>query len=266
MEKETLEEIKKAAYEGAKEGSSKIIVKKGSNRIVSFLIKVVLVIVVISLVPLAFSNINPFSKLADQFSQEKDVEGYDLTLENNGIFGYKAADFAEVILGDSTQLKLLEVYQQEMSEMVSMTKAGFMNWKIFSKSKYYTFHGTATYTIDLSDLNEKSISLDEENNTVILKIPHATVLNKNMNIPVEEMEVGDTEKGLLAFGDLNLSDDEIKEVVKEAKSKMKEKLASDNIQDCADNVGKMVIWEIYQPLISKAFPGITLDIEFIEES
>ena len=39
------------------------------------------------------------------FTTETAVENRDLTLINHRIFGYKAADFAEAVLGDEEQLK-----------------------------------------------------------------------------------------------------------------------------------------------------------------
>lgn len=63
-------------------------------------------------------------------------------------------------MGDSSQLKKLEVFSQDMSEMVELTKAGLAKIKLFSKSKYYTYHGIATYTVDLGKLTNNCILLD----------------------------------------------------------------------------------------------------------
>lgn len=124
-------------------------------------------------------------------------------------------------MGDSSQLKKLEVFSQDMSEMVELTKAGLAKIKLFSKSKYYTYHGIATYTVDLGKLTNNCILLDEENQTVILKIPHAAM---EIDIPLEEMEIGDTQKGLLAFGELSMNDDESKNYILKRKSEWKKNL------------------------------------------
>lgn len=184
-----------------------------------------------------------------------------LTLENNGVLGYTVADFSEVILGDSSQLKKLEVFSQDMSEMVELTKAGLAKIKLFSKSTYYTYHGIATYTVDLGKLTNNCILLDEENQTVILKIPHAAM---EIDIPLEEMEIGDTQKGLLAFGELSMNDDESKKLYSEAKKRMEEKLDADNIQEKADRMAKLSVWEIYQPMVAGVANGYALDVHFID--
>lgn len=266
-----LEALKAAAYEGAKEGVKENMKSRkrgmgiGGGVLTKVLSTIIIVVLVIALLPLALSKLNPFSKLASQFSREASVEDHDLTLENNGILGYTAADFAEVILGDTANLKKLEVFSQDMSEMVTLTKAGLGGVKLFSKTKNYTYYGTATYVIDLGKLGQDSISLDEENQTVVLKIPHCELPDNNINVPTEKMTVGDTEKGVLAFGALNASDEESKTLVAEAKEKMKAKLEEENVRDTADKVAEMTVWELYQPLISKAAPGYTLKIEFAAE-
>ena len=58
------------------------------------------------------------------FTTETAVEDRDLTLINHRIFGYKAADFAEAVLGDEEQLKKLEVYSREVSDVSTLTQAG----------------------------------------------------------------------------------------------------------------------------------------------
>ena len=258
-----LEKIRQAAYEGALEGAKKV---KHRNAVGGILIKLLIAVAIIMLLPFALSKLNPLSKIADQFSLEEPVENHDMTLENNGVLGYSAADFADAILGDSTKLKCLEVYSQEMSEMVTFTKAGLGKLKIFSKSKNYTYNGTATYVVDLSKMTADAIELDEENNTVILYIPHAELPDNNINVPLEKVVIGDTTKGLLSPGDLNLSDEESQKLMEGAKEKMKKKLEEENIQETADKVAEMTVWEMFQPLISNVAPGYTLKIEFSEIS
>ena len=48
------------------------------------------------------------------FHFDEPVEGHDMTIDNDSIFGYTAADFEEAILGDGSQLQKLEVYTQKV--------------------------------------------------------------------------------------------------------------------------------------------------------
>ena len=259
-----IERIEAAAREGAKAGiqeSLKGNLKKGNSIFGAMAIKVIVFAIVIVAALVVVKKVLPFSDLKDQFSKEEDVEGHDMTLENNGFLGYTVADFSEVILGDSSQLKKLEVYSQDMSQVVELTEAGLGKIKAFTKSKFYTYHGTAIYTVDLGELDKDSIELDEENQMVILKIPHAKY---EINIPLDKMEIGDTQKGLLAFGELSANDEESQKLYAEAKKHMETKLEEDNIQEKADRMAKLSVWEIYQPLITGVAKGYVLEVQFVE--
>ena len=109
--KEFLEKVEEAAREGAKQGS------KGARGGISpfELLKTLILIALIAGVGwMVFRFRNFTGDLKDIVSREVPVEERDLTLENHGILGYTAADFQEAILGDSQQLKKLEVFKQDV--------------------------------------------------------------------------------------------------------------------------------------------------------
>ena len=144
--------------------------------------------------------------LKNQIGFEAEANSHDLVLENNGVRGYTAADFAEAVLGKTSQQRKLEVYTAEVSDAATLTETGFANLSFLSKSQLITYHGTATYTVDLSNLNENSVIFDETHKTITLLIPHAQC--EPINIPSDRIEFGDLEKGWLAFGDIKLSPEE----------------------------------------------------------
>ena len=125
------------------------------------------------------------------FTTETAVEDHDLTLINHRIFGYKVADFADAILGDEEQLKKLEVYSREVSDVATLTQAGLFKIKAFSKYQYITYNGKAVYTVDLSGLTADDITLDEETKVVTMKVPAPQL--EPINIPSEEIQVGDVQ-------------------------------------------------------------------------
>ena len=131
---------------------------------------------------------------------ENGAETNDLVIENHGIFGYTAANFEEAILGDFEKLKKLEVFQQEVSDVSTVTATGFINWSIFTKNQLITYNGTAVYTVDLSTLSARDISFNAEEKILTLKIPHA--VQEEINIPEDKIQFGNTDGGLLAFGDI----------------------------------------------------------------
>ncbi len=195
-------------------------------------------------------------------AEVKQLEDHDLTLENDGIFGFTAVDFEEAILGEATKQKLLIVEEQEVSVNTTITDAGFMNWKIFNKQQVLTIHGIGQYTIDLTEITSADISLDDSTFELTIKIPHAELHNTTF-VP-EETEIGDTDKGWLAFGDIKLTAEQNKAFESEAVSNLEEKLSEQECFDEADRFAKMSAYETYQPIVSSVSPAYKVVIEFQE--
>ena len=194
------------------------------------------------------------------FTTETAVEDRDLTLINHRIFGYKAADFAEAVLGDEEQLKKLEVYSREVSDVSTLTQAGLFKIKAFSKYQLITYNGKAIYTVDLSGLKADDITLDEETKTVTIKVP-APVLEP-INIPSENIQFGEVEKEAFAFGNIKLTPEQQAEVETQAKERMLQKLEDEKVIEDAKIAAEHSIWEIFQPVISNLSSRYTLKIEF----
>lgn len=195
------------------------------------------------------------------FTTETAVEDHDLTLINHRIFGYKVADFADAILGDEEQLKKLEVYSREVSDVSTLTQAGLFKLKAFSKYQYVTFNGKAIYTVDLSGLTADDITLDEETKVVTMKVPEPVL--EPINIPSEEIVFGDVERGtFLVFGDIKLTPEQHALVETAAKDKMIQRLEEENALEDAKVAAEHSVWEIFQPMVSKLSSKYTLKIEF----
>lgn len=254
---EFLAKVEEAAREGARQGS------KGAGRGISpfELLKTFILIALIAGVGFMVYRFNNFTgNLKDIVSREVPVEERDLTLENHGILGYTAADFQDAILGDSQQLKKLEVYSTEISEAATLVDTGLANLKVFTKTQLFNYKGTVTYTVDLGGLSKEDISLDEEGMKVHLKIPHA--VQEEININENDIELGDVDRGLLGIGEISMTPEEQQKLQSEARNKMQEKLDEENVIAEADRFAKMSVWEIYQPIIDKVTTGYSLEVEF----
>lgn len=194
------------------------------------------------------------------FTSETAVEDHDLTLINHRIFGYKTADFAEAILGDEEQLKKLEVYSREVSDVTTLTQAGLFKIKAFSKYQFITFNGKAIYTVDLSGLTADDITLDEETKVVTMKVPAPQL--EPINIPSESIQVGEVQKEALAFGDIKLTPEQQNDVETAAKERMIQKLEDEKVIDDATAAAEHSLWEIFQPMVSNLSSKYKLKIEF----
>ena len=194
------------------------------------------------------------------FTTETAVEDRDLTLINHRIFGYKAADFAEAVLGDEEQLKKLEVYSREVSDVSTLTQAGLFKIKAFSNFLFIASATTEIYTVDLSGLKADDITLDEETKTVTIKVP-APVLEP-INIPSENIQFGEVEKEAFAFGNIKLTPEQQAEVETQAKERMLQKLEDEKVIEDAKIAAEHSIWEIFQPVIANLSSRYKLKIEF----
>ena len=190
------------------------------------------------------------------------VEDHDLTLDNDGIFGFTVADFEEAILGESTRQKKLIVEEQEVYVNTAITETGLFNLGVFNKAQALTIHGTGQYTIDLSEITRGDISLNEDTYELTIRIPHA-VLHKVFFDP-SRTEVGHTEKGGLAFGESKLNAEQQKDFEVEATEKLTEKLNEPARFQEADRFAKLSAYETYQPIVRTVSPAYKVVIQFQE--
>ena len=240
-EKELLEKVEKAAMEGAKKGSGSGAAKE---LIKALVLKVAIpALIIIAVLMFIIPKVSLTGSIKGIFEVDKPVEDRDLTIENHGFLGYTAADFAEAVLKDRTQLRKLNVMSYKISDAATITVEGLAKLKMFSKNQIIT-----------------CIILDENNKTVTLMIPHAQL--EPINIQAEDIEYGGVEKGLLAFGSIKLEPGDMAKIQSEAQAKMEQKLLYDNISAEADRFAKMAVWELYQPIISSVSSEYRLNVIF----
>lgn len=246
--------LKKAERKGRRKG--------WLGRIRNFFIGVICGMLILTLFTAYMHGLKVKDAFRALFTTETAVEDRDLTLINHRIFGYKAADFAEAVLGDEEQLKKLEVYSREVTDVATLTQTGLFNIKAFSKYQLITYNGTAVYTVDLRGLTADDITLDEETKIVTMKVPSPQL--EPINIPSENIQFGEVEKEAFAFGNIKLTPEQQAEVETQAKERMLQKLESENVISDATAAAEHSIWEIFQPMISNLSSKYTLKIEFTD--
>lgn len=188
------------------------------------------------------------------------VGNHDLTLENNGIFGFTVADFEEPILGEAMRQRLLIVEEQEAYVNTTIADTGFLNWSIFNKQQALTIHGTGQYTIDLTQISADDISLNEDTYELTICIPHAA-LHETIFDP-SKTEVGDTQNGWLAFGSIKMTAEQQKQFEVTANEKLEAKLSEESCLEEADRFAKLSAYETYQPIVKTVSPVYKVIIEF----
>ena len=116
------------------------------------------------------------------------------------------------------------------------------------------------YTVDLSTIRKGDIVVDDENKVITLRIPHAT--QEEINIPEDQIQFGDTTKGLLAFGDIKMTIEQAAGVQREARNRMQQKLDDEKVLETADRFAILSVWEIYSPLIKNVAKNYSLEVQF----
>lgn len=177
--------------------------------------------------------------------------------------GYTAIDFKDAILGEAGEHQELIVMEQPIKYATTLTREGPWQWEVFRKTQTITYSGTGVYTVDLSGLKEENISVDEEDKTVKITVPHAILQYVNPNY--EEIEFSDTEKGLLAFTEIKLTTEELNELYKTVEQEMTELLNEEEILNQADEIARVKVWDIFQPLVTSVSPKHKLEVAFGEE-
>ncbi|MCR5229903.1 MAG: DUF4230 domain-containing protein [Solobacterium sp.] len=179
------------------------------------------------------------------------AESADVIIDQN-FATYTAADFQDAVLGAASDHQELIVMEQPLSIITTVTKAGLGGLPVFSKVKNITYYGTGVYTTDLSHIDRDHISVDEKEMTVTVTIPHTVLQYVNPDLNSTEFE--DTEKGLLAFGDIKMTAEEQNILETSVYDAMKERLDSEDLYAQADTLAKLKTYEIFQPLITAVSP------------
>ncbi len=186
----------------------------------------------------------------------------DSVLDTGSINNYTAADFKNAILGEAMQKKELIVMEQSLKIPTTFSKAGLFDFPIFSKVKNVVYYGTGVYTIDLSKLDENSISVDMESNIVSIEIPHTCL--QYINPDLDKTEFEDTEKGLLSFGDIKLTTEEQNQVEQASLNMMRDRLIQSELFTKADNFASNNVWQLFQPIVNTVSPDFSVVVLFDE--
>lgn len=188
------------------------------------------------------------------------VEEHDLTLENDGILGFTVADFEDAILGTASKKALLIVDEQELSVPSVITQTGLFNLGVFTKNQSVTYYGIGQYTVNLETITKDSISVDEESNTVIVKVPHPEL--HNVIFDTKKTVFGSSEKGLLAFGEIKLTVEEQNKVEQEAVKKLEERALESDCVEKANKYAMYVLRDFFEVAIGEVTETYKIKIEF----
>jgi len=180
-------------------------------------------------------------------------------LSESAVMGNTTAEIGEAILGEARQKQELVVWEQDVQVDSEISQA-LANIPIFSKTKSVRSFGTGVYTVDMGSIDESAISVDEQARTVTMSIPHTQL--QYITKDLERTEFEDTQHAILGFGDVKLTQEQQNLLEQSIEDAMRAELESDACFEDADAAALLVVYDVYQPLITRIDDTYTLEIRF----
>lgn len=189
------------------------------------------------------------------------VEQIDLDtiyLEDSGV----EVDFTEVLLSKQEETRKLIVSTQEATVSTELSDKLFKNidFDFLKKTQKVSYTGNGYFVVDLDNLTKENIVQDTENKVITLKIGHAYL--QAIEIDPDKIIVDEVKKGLLAWGDLELTVKDYNVIEKKLRSKLEAKFnTAENGQE-ADEIALRMVKEVYEPIVKAIDKDYSIVVEF----
>lgn len=189
------------------------------------------------------------------------VEQIDINtiyLENSGV----EVDFSEVLLSNQEETRKLIVSTQEaaVSTELSDKLIQKLDFDFLKKTQKVSYTGTGYFVVDLDNLTKESIVQDKENKVITIKIGHAYL--QAIEIDPDKIIVDEVKKGLLAWGDLELTVNDYNAIEKELRNRLEAKFnTAENGQE-ADKTALRMVKEVYVPIVKAIDKDYSVAVEF----
>lgn len=174
----------------------------------------------------------------------------------------KTEVFDNAILGEARQKQELIVWEQDV-EVESQLTTALADLDIFRKTKVVRSFGTGVYTVDMGKVNEDAITVDEETHEITLLIPRTQLQYITKDLKATEFE--DTQRSIFGFGDIKLTQEQQNQLEQHIEDSMRTELETVDCFDAADSAALLVVYDVYQPLITEIDDTYTLTVQFAEE-
>ena len=189
------------------------------------------------------------------------VEQIDINtiyLESSGV----EVDFSEVLLGSHEEMRNLIVSTQvatvstELSDKVIQK----LDFDFLKKTQKVSYTGTGYFVVDLDSLTRENIVQDEESKVITIKIGHAYL--QAIEIDPDEIIVDEVKKGLLAWGDIELTVKDYNEIEKELRNRLESKFNTAENGQKADETALRMVEEVYEPVVKAIDKSYDVVVKF----
>lgn len=171
------------------------------------------------------------------------------------LMGYNETEVSDTILGKTQDKGELVVMEQEVSVQIQLTRA-LWNVPLFEKTKTVYSHGIGGFSVDLSKITEDCLSWDSSTKAMTITIPHATL--SYIDPDFSKTEFGNTERAILAFGDIKLTQEQQNVLNVEIEEAMEKALNTETRLRVANIKAKQKVGELLKPLVKELHQDIKL--------
>lgn len=202
------------------------------------------------------STITVFSELYNDGVEQLDIN--TIYLESSGV----EVDFAEILLGNQDETRKLIVSTQEatVSTELSDKLIQKLDFDFLKKTQKVSYTGTGYFVVDLDNLTRESIDQDKENKVITIKIGHAYL--QAIEIDPDKIIIDEVKKGLLAWGNLELTVKDYNIIEKELRSRLETKFNTAENGQKADETALRMVKEVYEPVVKAIDNSYSVVVEF----
>lgn len=163
----------------------------------------------------------------------------------------KSSDSSKKFITKETLVNEIKQKQKLITTEVSLTEKitidnSWGSLVIFKKIQNINFVGTGIYSLDLSKLNSKNVSI--QGNTISIILPKPSV--EMVKIDENKTQFQPTENGLFRFGDIKLSTEDHTTLVSDVEDRMKDKMLESKYYNTALNNSEKTITNLISTINS----------------
>lgn len=172
------------------------------------------------------------------------------------------SEIYRVVLGEARERQMLIVLEQDVEVTNALETLPLINWDVFRKTQTITTFGTGVFTVDMSQITGADVLINESARMIFISIP-APVLSY-VTMDLANSIVSDTERGLLAFGDIQLTVEQQQQLNESIQEAMRKMLDEPEMISAANEAAIAQIQQLYQTLIDAVHSGYTVGVVITE--
>lgn len=171
-------------------------------------------------------------------------------------------DFTEVLLSSQEETRKLIVSTQEATVSTELKDKLIqkIDFDFLKKTQKVSYTGTGYFVVDLDNLTKDNIIQDKENKVITIKIGHAYL--QAIEIDPDKIIVDEVKKGLLTWGDIELTVKDYNVIEKELRSRLEDKFNTVENGQEADEIALRMVKEVYEPVVKAIDKEYSVVVEF----